>query len=146
MGSRGFSLKESGTVSNVVKPTLGYEPDGEWSYSFIDDIDSPAKFLEVYLYSKAVSGPREMQGGRGATIFVAPDLPPVAIDNEDIRYVLKDKTFKEITRGIDYEDLRVISKVTTAFGPEALDYLSETACRQLISALQQASKCVSGPD
>ncbi|TAH33951.1 hypothetical protein EYC59_04000 [Candidatus Saccharibacteria bacterium] len=71
------------------------------------------------------------EDAKGLSIFTAPDLPPVAIHEDDVRYVRR-----QHGGNLNFTD--VVSKTEQLFGDSALEFLSESVCTSLITAIQNS--------
>lgn len=128
LGYSGFSLRWSGAPTRFLE-------DHAWEDGFsltqhaLVGIEAPLKAIRIALYEQHAAPPVD-----DATVFIAPEIPPVAVRISDLHAA---------AHSGESDDLRLIATIAENKGSAAVDYLSEDACRAIGEALMTAASWVS---
>lgn len=130
LGADGIQLIESGEVLSYTESANARRVAIDMGEAFKEGIDSKAKYLDVRLLDS-----RRTNGF--ARIFMAPELPPAAIHWDDLEYLDTIQGNLPYTLLDTYDAINYVEK---SFGSDAVEYLNDSTCEKLISAIESTPK------
>ena len=102
--------------------------DEKGNFNAIEDVEAPGKLIRVWLLNSADDTNRSAT----AMVFIAPDMPPTAVHEDDAWYAQE-------RLETDYRSLSILSRVRQLFDDDAVDILSDDTCMAISAAIQESN-------